>query len=165
MVFTVNNVHHSDWIIFIIDLNMFNSGGRPSLLTHHSQGSYDWEGGGWKPRLNIHAFSCCLGLGKWCYLPRPRWPVAYLDTVINILRNCPPISSVSSATMAWFLTCFHECFRRKVLNMYFVSKTVLNLDFNSLCFSKFVFSHIQWIFCTFLHCDFIFDNAKIIISM
>lgn len=50
--------------------------------------------------------------------------------------------------------------------MHFVSKSVLNPTFNSLCFSKFILSHIKWNFSfTFLHCDFIFGNAKITISM
>lgn len=112
-------------MIIIVIKSYLILGGRPSLLTHHSQGSCDWEGGRCKSRLNIHAFLCCLGLWKWCYLPRPRWPVACLDIVIiNIQKNCPPIFSDLSATVAWFLPCFHECFRRKVLNMYFVSKTV-----------------------------------------
>lgn len=61
MVFTVSNDHHSDGIIFNIDLNMLNSGGRPFLQTHHTQGSCVWEGGGYKPHHNVHAFSCCLG--------------------------------------------------------------------------------------------------------
>lgn len=131
-------------------MNAFNSGGSPlSAISPTSR--LLWMG---RRKLQDPSWHSHLLPLSWarntCYLPIPRWPLTCLGIAsVHIQETCPNISLILSATTTWFFHVFMNVSEQKYIKYVFFSKLVLNLAFNSVCFSKYIFSYIKWIFLHF----------------